>query len=98
MAETDDLKNKEAADRSAEELRHDIAAQRESISQIVGRLESKVSDKLDWRKYFSEYPYASLGVAVGAGFLASRLLKKRPSHKLADALLDSAERIVDHWR
>ncbi len=98
MAETDDLRNKEAVDRSTEELRNDITAQRESISQIVGRLENKVNDKLDWRKYFYEYPYASVGVAVGAGFLASRLLKKRPSHKLADALLDSAERLMDRWR
>jgi hypothetical protein len=68
MAETNDLK-KDAADRSPEELRSDIAAHRESISKIVGKLENKIQDRLDWKRYFSEYPYAAMGMAVGTFFL-----------------------------
>jgi ElaB/YqjD/DUF883 family membrane-anchored ribosome-binding protein len=97
MAETNDLR-KDLADRSPEELRSDIAAQRESISQIVGKIEDKIQDRLDWKKYFSDYPYAAVGVAVGTGFLASRLLKRRPSQRLADTLLDSARSFVDRWQ
>jgi hypothetical protein len=94
MAETDNLKNNGAAEPDPRELRNDIPAQRESISQIVGKLGGRIHDTMDWKKHFSEYPYAVLGVAVGTGFLASVLLKKRPSQKLADALMDSARRLV----
>jgi ElaB/YqjD/DUF883 family membrane-anchored ribosome-binding protein len=67
------------AERSAEEIRHDIAARRESITETVDRLSDRFQQTLDWRAYVSDYPLAALGVAAGLGFLAARIIKPRPS-------------------
>jgi len=94
MAETDDLINNETADRGSEGLHNDIASQRATISRIVGKLEGKIHDTMDWKKCFSEHPYAAIGVAVGTGFVASMLLKKKPRQKLAYTVIDRAQRFV----
>jgi hypothetical protein len=67
------------ADRSAEEIRQDIAARRESITDAVDRLSDRFQQTLDWRAHVSNYPLAALGVAAGLGFLAARIFKPRPS-------------------
>src|SRR5262245_48974385 len=67
------------AERSAEEIRQDIAARRESITETVDRLSDRFQQTFDWRAYVSDYPLAALGVAAGLGFLAARIIKPRPS-------------------
>jgi ElaB/YqjD/DUF883 family membrane-anchored ribosome-binding protein len=68
------------AERSAEEIRQDIAARRESITDTVDRLSDRFHQTLDWRAYVSDYPLAALGVAAGLGFLAANIIRKpRPS-------------------
>jgi len=68
------------AERSAEEIRQDIAARRESITETVDRLSDRFQQTLDWRAYVSDYPLAALGVAAGLGFLAASIIRKpRPS-------------------
>jgi ElaB/YqjD/DUF883 family membrane-anchored ribosome-binding protein len=67
------------AERSAEEIRQDIAARRESITDTVDRLSDRFQQTFDWRAYVSDYPLAALGVAAGLGFLAARIIKPRPS-------------------
>jgi len=68
------------AERSAEEIRQDIAARRESITDTVDRLSDRFQQTLDWRAYVSDYPLAALGVAAGLGFLAATIIRKpRPS-------------------
>jgi ElaB/YqjD/DUF883 family membrane-anchored ribosome-binding protein len=76
------------AERSAEDIRHDIAARRESITDTVDRLSDRFQQTLDWRAYVSDYPLAALGVAAGLGFLAARIIKPRPSpgRRIKDAL------------
>src|SRR5215471_16321866 len=59
--------------RSAEEIRQDIAARRESITDAVDRLSDRFQQTLDWKAYVSEHPLAALGVAAGVGFLAARI-------------------------
>ena len=56
-------------ERSAEEIRHDIADKRESLSKTVDRLDERIHQTLDWREYISDHPYAALGIAAGLGFL-----------------------------
>lgn len=67
------------AERSAEDIRQDIAARRESITETVDRLSDRFHQTLDWKAYVSDYPLAALGVAAGLGFLAARIIKPRPS-------------------
>src|SRR5262245_12660641 len=67
------------AERSAEDIRQDIAARRESITDTVDRLSDRFQQTFDWKAYVSDYPLAALGVAAGLGFLAARIIKPRPS-------------------
>lgn len=80
-------------DRSAEEIRQDIAARRESITKTVEQINDKVQRSLDWRTYASDYPFVALGVAAGAGFLVSRMIRSKPSpgERIKDALAESVE-------
>jgi len=67
------------AERSAEDIRQDIAARRESITETVDRLSDRFQQTFDWKAYVFDYPLAALGVAAGLGFLAARIIKPRPS-------------------
>jgi ElaB/YqjD/DUF883 family membrane-anchored ribosome-binding protein len=85
-------------ERSAAEIRHDIAARRESITETVDRLSDRFQRTFDWKAYVSDYPLAAVGVAAGLGFLATRIFKPRPSagkrikNALAFGIEDLAER------
>jgi len=80
-------------DRSAEEIRQDIAAKRESITETVERLNDKFQSTLDWRTYAGDYPYVALGAALGLGFLVSRVFARKPSprDRIMEAIADSVE-------
>ena len=105
MAErTDLIPHKQEADRasarSAREIRQDIAAKREAISETVDRLGERINESLDWRSYVVEHPYVTIGVAAGAGFLLSGLFKPRPSprDRIIDAVAETVEDITDRVR
>jgi len=80
--------------RSAEEIRQDIAARRESITETVDRLSDRFHQTFDWRTYVSDYPLVALGAAAGLGLLVSRIFKPRPTpaermkHAAADLFED----------
>jgi hypothetical protein len=44
-------------DRSTEDIRHDIAKEKEKISQNVDEIGERIKEKLDWRVYAKESPY-----------------------------------------
>jgi len=91
----------EAGDtRSAEDIRHDIAARRDSITETVDHLSDRFQRTFDWRTYVNAYPLATLGVAVGAGFLLSGLFKRRPtaSERMIDALADTLDDVTSRFR
>lgn len=92
MAEANEVRG---AERSAEEIRQDIAAKRESISNTVGKLGEKIQDKLDWRGYVTRHPYASMGVAAGAGFLVAGMIQRKtsPRQRIMNAVTDAIEDI-----
>jgi ElaB/YqjD/DUF883 family membrane-anchored ribosome-binding protein len=89
-----------APERSAEEIRRDIASRRESISETVDQLSNRFERTFDWRTYVSDHPLAALGVAAGIGFLAAGLLRHRSSsgHRISDALADAVEDLTDRFR
>lgn len=87
-------------ERSAEEIRLDIAARRESISDTVDLLSDRVQRKFDWRTYISDYPLVAVGVAAGAGILLAGLFKRRatPTERMVTALADAIEDVADRFR
>jgi hypothetical protein len=80
-------------ERSAEEIRQDIAAKRESITETVDRLNDKFQSTLDWRTYAADYPYIAIGAALGLGFLVSKVFARKPSprDRIMEAIADSVE-------
>jgi ElaB/YqjD/DUF883 family membrane-anchored ribosome-binding protein len=87
-------------ERSAEEIRHDIAAKRESLSKMVDRLDERIHQTLDWREYIGDHPYAALGIAAGLGFLIWGIFRPHPTsgERIMDALAESAEDLADRLR
>src|SRR5215510_14620913 len=88
------------AERSAEEIRQDIAARRESITDAVDRLSDRFQQTLDWRTQVSDYPLVAIGVAAGVGFLVSRIFKPRQSagDRIKDALAYGIEDLTGRIR
>lgn len=86
-------------ERSADRIRQDIAARRESITEAVDRLSDRFQQSLDWRAYVSDYPMAALGVAAGLGFLAARIFTPRPSagKRIKNALVYGIEDLAGHF-
>ncbi len=100
MAEKNDSKTLGSSERSSTEIRNDIAARRESITQTVGQLGDKIHETLDWKGYVARYPYAAIGVAVGAGIIVGGLLKRKPSpsERIVEALVDKDDQLGDDLR
>jgi ElaB/YqjD/DUF883 family membrane-anchored ribosome-binding protein len=87
----------DSGERSAEEIRHDIAAERETISETVDKLGDRIQRTFDWREYVAEYPAAALGVAAGTGLLLSAIFKREPTpqERIVDALADLTEDLTE---
>jgi ElaB/YqjD/DUF883 family membrane-anchored ribosome-binding protein len=101
MAERNDLRSAEQPwQRSAEEIRQDIAAKRDSISETVDRLGDHIQRKLDWREQVGQHPYMALGAAAAVGVLISGAFKHRPTprERIMDALAETIEDFTDDVR
>jgi len=105
MAERTDLSTRArtegmTAERSAEEIRQDIAAKRETITETVDRLGERIHQTLDWREYIADYPYVALGAAAGLGFLLSGIFKPRPTprERILEAVAETFEDFTDRLR
>ena len=87
-------------ERSAADIRHDIAARRDSITETVDRLSDRVQETFDWRTYVADYPPVAIGVAAGVGVLVAGLFKPRPSpgERMMDAFADGIEDLSDRFR
>ena len=88
------------SERSAREIRQDIAATRDSITDTVDRLNDRFHETLDWRTYVGRYPLVAIGVATGLGLLVSAIFKPRPTpfERMKEALADSVEDFTDNLR
>ena len=87
----------ETDERSAREIREDIAAKRETISETVDKLTERIHDTFDWHKYVAEYPMVALGLAAGVGFLVAGIFKHEPTpqERIMDAVADLADDLTD---
>lgn len=105
MAERHELTTRTEMDdsfkeRSVDEIRQDIAARRETITETVDKLSEQVQRKLDWREYVADHPFAALGLAAGTGVVLAGLFKPRssPAERIMCALSDSVEDITGRVR
>ena len=64
-------------ERSTDDIRQDIAKEKENISQAVDQIGERIKEKMDWRGYVKDSPYWALGAAAGLGYLASRMFIRR---------------------
>jgi len=104
MVERDNLNirtntNPSEDERSAEEIRQDIAAKRESITETVDRLSDKFQSTLDWHTYVADHPFVAIGAAAGLGYLLSRIFARKPSprERIMEAIADSLEDFKDQF-
>ena len=83
--------------RSAEAIRQDIAAKRDTISETVDKLGDRIHETLDWREYIADYPVVAIGVAAGIGFLVSGIFKHNPTpqERIMDAVAELTEDLTD---
>jgi ElaB/YqjD/DUF883 family membrane-anchored ribosome-binding protein len=83
----------EAPDRSAEVIRQDIAATRETISETVDKLGERIHQTFDWREYIAQYPAVALGVAAGLGFVVAGIFKRKPTpqERIMEAVAELTE-------
>jgi len=88
------------ADRSAEIIRRDIAARRDSISDTVDELSDRVQAALDWRTYVAAHPFVAVGVTAGLALTVAALVKRRssPQDRIMDALAESVEDLAGRFR
>ena len=79
MTEREHPGNTKEADieRSTEDIRQNIAKEKEDISKTVEQIGERINEKLDWREYVKGSPYWALGAAAGMGYLASRMFIRR---------------------
>ena len=87
----------QTGERSADEIRQDIAARRDSISEAVDKLGDKIHETLDWREYISNYPTVAVGAAAGLGFLLAGIFKRKPTpqERMMDAFAEMVEDLKD---
>ena len=80
----------DAKGRSSEDIRQDIAREEENLSRTAQQIGDRIKEKLDWSEYVKDSPYWALGIAVGAGFFASRVLQSRrtPMERLIGSLAE----------
>jgi hypothetical protein len=64
MTEREHPGNTKEADieRSTEDIRQDIAKEKEDISQTVEQIGERTNEKLDWRGYVNGSPYWALAI------------------------------------
>jgi ElaB/YqjD/DUF883 family membrane-anchored ribosome-binding protein len=105
MAETTHLATQrreagEPPERSAEAIRQDIAAKRDSISETVDRLGERIQETFDWREYIAKYPWVALGLAAGVGFMVAGMFKRQPTprERIMDAVAEVTEDFTDRLR
>lgn len=74
--------------RSTEDIRQDIAREEENFSRTAQQIGDRIKAKLDWTEYVKDSPYWALGISVGIGFFASRMLQTRstPLERIMDSI------------
>jgi ElaB/YqjD/DUF883 family membrane-anchored ribosome-binding protein len=106
MAERTDvatrMRQEPIIERSTDEIRQDIAARRETITETVDKLGERIHETLDWKQYVADHPLVALGLAAGVGFLVAGFFKRQrqpsPGERIYDAVAETIEDVTDRLR
>jgi len=87
-------------DRSTEDIRRDIAKEKENISQAVDQIGERIQEKLEWREYVKESPYLAIGAAAGLGYLVSRafITRTTPMERIMSSIADEVQQSLSGLR
>jgi ElaB/YqjD/DUF883 family membrane-anchored ribosome-binding protein len=84
-------------ERSSQDIRDDIANEKENISRTVDKISERIKEKTDWRKYVKDSPFWAIGAAAGLGYLASRVFIPRatPMERIVKTLAEGVHDSLD---
>ena len=76
------------SERSAAEIRQNIAVEKELIADKVHKLSDRIDETLDWKSQVTKRPILFMGIAAGVGMLLSKALVSKPSpvEQIANAI------------
>ena len=90
----------ESSDRNPAQLRNEIEASREAITDTIKRLDDHVHRAVNWRSQVRDHPFVALSAAAVGGVLLAGMFSRKPSprDRIIDAIADSVEDITDKVR
>jgi ElaB/YqjD/DUF883 family membrane-anchored ribosome-binding protein len=90
----------ESANRNPAQLRNDIEASKEAITDTIKRLDEHVHRAVDWRTQVREHPFVAVGAAAVGGMLLAGMFRRKPSprDRIMDAIAESVEDMTDKVR
>ena len=90
----------ESANRDPAQLRNDIEASREAITDTIKRIDNRMHRAVDWRAQVRDHPLVAVGAAAAGGMLLAGIFRRKPSprERIADAIAESVEDIADNVR
>jgi ElaB/YqjD/DUF883 family membrane-anchored ribosome-binding protein len=90
----------DSATRDPAQLRNDIEASRDAITDTIKRLDEHVHRAFDWRTQVRDHPFVALGAAAVGGMLLAGMFKRKasPRDRIVDAIADSVEDLTDKVR
>jgi hypothetical protein len=86
--------------RNPAELRSEIEASREAITETIKRLDDRMHRVVDWRAQVREHPLIAIGAAAAGGMLLAGMFRRKPSprERIVDAIAESVEDLTDRFR
>jgi ElaB/YqjD/DUF883 family membrane-anchored ribosome-binding protein len=90
----------ESAKRNPAELRNEIEASKEAITDTIKRLDEHVHRAVDWRAQVRDHPFIAISAAAVGGVLLAGMFSRKPSprDRIVDAIADSVEDLTDKVR
>jgi ElaB/YqjD/DUF883 family membrane-anchored ribosome-binding protein len=90
----------DSGSRDTAQLRNDIEASREAITDTIKRLDEHVHRAVDWRAQVRDHPFVALGTAAVGGMIIAGMFKRKPSprDRIIDAIADSVDDVADKVR
>lgn len=90
----------ESVNRNPAQLRDDIEASKEAITDTIKRLDERVHRAVDWRAQVRDHPLVAVSAAAVGGMLLAGMFSRKPSprDRIIDAIADSVEDVTDKVR
>jgi ElaB/YqjD/DUF883 family membrane-anchored ribosome-binding protein len=90
----------ESANRNPTQLRNDIEASREALTDTIKKLDDRMHRAVDWRAQVRDHPMIAVSAAAAGGILLAGLFRHKPTprERIVDAIAESVEDLTDRVR